>query len=107
MFQFFTDLFVSRRYLDTSTDEGPAKPARHPDYYFADGNIVLVAGDVTFRVHSGILCRHSKVFNDVIDPSHPRNVQQEIIDGCPCARLDDNPEDLAVILDCLYDGAIT
>ncbi|TFK64306.1 hypothetical protein BDN72DRAFT_881571 [Pluteus cervinus] len=44
------------------------------DFYFSDGNIVLLVPPCVFRVHKGQLGRHSEVFDgmfDVPQPCHP------------------------------------
>ncbi|KAH7909355.1 hypothetical protein BJ138DRAFT_1155470 [Hygrophoropsis aurantiaca] len=38
------------------------EPVKHKEFYFSDGNALLRAGDVVFRVHWPILARHSKEF---------------------------------------------
>ncbi|KAH7928697.1 hypothetical protein BV22DRAFT_1192632 [Leucogyrophana mollusca] len=38
------------------------EPVKHEEFYFPEGNAVLRAGDVVFKVHWSILSRHSKKF---------------------------------------------
>ena len=73
------------------------------DYWFDDGNIILVAGGTGFRLHKGILSRHSVVFGDMF--SFPQSADSsEQFDGCPVVYMTDDPLDLGHILSVLYDG---
>ena len=38
---------------------------RDNEFWFDDGTVILVAGDVEFRVYKGILSSHSAVFTDI------------------------------------------
>ncbi|KAJ2974348.1 hypothetical protein NUW54_g11906 [Trametes sanguinea] len=50
----------------------PDNITKDEDFWFEDGNIVLVAQDVAFRVYKGPLMRHSTVFQDMFAfPSFP------------------------------------
>ncbi|EKM50332.1 uncharacterized protein PHACADRAFT_188574 [Phanerochaete carnosa HHB-10118-sp] len=71
-------------------------------FWFADGNIVIIAGPVAFKVHRGQLERHSEIFHDLF--SIPQPAEQELIDGCPCVELHDPPQDVLYLLMALYDG---
>jgi hypothetical protein len=75
---------------------------RCEDLYFKDGNIILVAEGICFRVHSGQLTRHSDVFRGMI--SIPQPVDALAIDGCPIVELHDTAQELAYMLKALYDG---
>ncbi|KAF8176799.1 hypothetical protein BJ912DRAFT_1024315 [Pholiota molesta] len=44
----------------------PPLPSRHPDLWFSDGNIALVAGAFYFNVHKGLICRHSVPLSDAV-----------------------------------------
>lgn len=71
-------------------------------FWFADGNIVIVAGLTAFKVHRGQLERHSEIFRDLF--SIPQPTEQELMDGCPCVQLYDPPQDVLYLLMALYDG---
>ena len=71
------------------------------DFWFADGNVVLLACDVAFKVHRGPLVRHSDIFRDMFSLPHPT---AEAIDGCPWVELHDDPADVLHLLHALYDG---
>ena len=71
---------------------------------FRDGNIVLQADNVRFRVHEGILAANSTVFADMLSVPQPdggRDVDVE--NSCPVVVLQDSPEDLNYLLKALYD----
>ncbi|KAJ7065857.1 hypothetical protein C8F01DRAFT_1352060 [Mycena amicta] len=70
--------------------------------WFSDGNIVLVASSVAFKVHRGQLRRHSEVFDDLF--SIPQPPEQDLLDGCPWVEVYDCPTDVLYFLTALYDG---
>ncbi|OBZ65309.1 hypothetical protein A0H81_14762 [Grifola frondosa] len=72
------------------------------DFWFSDGNIVLVVGHVGFKVHRGQLERHSDVFQTLFSIPQPKD--QETIDGCSWVELYDSPSDVLHLLRALYDG---
>ncbi|KAG8686376.1 hypothetical protein FRC11_009029, partial [Ceratobasidium sp. 423] len=39
--------------------------SRDPQYYFEDGNIVLLVEDVLFKVHASLVKAESQVFQDM------------------------------------------
>ncbi|KAG8906931.1 hypothetical protein FRB99_005705 [Tulasnella sp. 403] len=83
--------------------------SRSEDHYHEDGNLILIAGDVKFRVYSGMLARRSEVFRDMFSMPQPTSKrtssgsfienQQEIVDGVPAIRLADDPEGITHLLD--------
>ncbi|KAI9069835.1 hypothetical protein FKP32DRAFT_1671049 [Trametes sanguinea] len=76
---------------------------RSADVWMQDGNIVLIADKkVAFRVHRGILARHSPVFSDALEIPQPEDV--ESYDGCPVLGISDLPADVSCLLQALYDG---
>jgi len=77
---------------------------RHPDIWFSDGNIALVAGDFYFTVHQGVLCRHSELLAEFIKKLKAEISQPRLIDGHLVLVLNDQPKDLARFLLALYDG---
>jgi hypothetical protein len=93
---------------DFSTNRHSVKfefpPSRHPDIWFSDGNIALVAVDFYFTVHQGVLCRHSQLLAELIKKLKVEDSQSRLIDGHPVLVLNDQPKDLARFLLALYDG---
>ena len=76
----------------------PADIERDTEYWFEDGNIVLIArGGMGFRVYKGLLARVSPFFKDLF--SIPQPDGENSVDNCPVVCLpDDNPEDLRQLL---------
>ena len=72
------------------------------DFWFRDGNIVIIAGSAAFKVHRGQLERHSEIFSDLF--SIPQPLEQDLIDGCSYVELPDSPSDVFYFLSALYDG---
>ena len=72
------------------------------DIWFEDGNVILVAGGVAFKVHRGQLERHSEIFRDLF--SLPQPVDQPRFQGLPIVQLYDSPSDINFLLRALYDG---
>ena len=79
-------------------------PTRRRDLWFEDGNIVLIAGKVAFKVHKGQLARQARIFKDMFAVPQPVDGTADIFDGSPSVRLYDSAPDLAYFLEALYDG---
>lgn len=80
----------------------PPDTVAQSDLWFEDGNIILVAGDVAFKVHRGQLERHSEIFRDLF--SLPQPLDQPMFQGFPIVQLYDSPSDITFLLRALYDG---
>ncbi|KAI1795293.1 hypothetical protein LXA43DRAFT_992256 [Ganoderma leucocontextum] len=78
---------------------------RSEEFWIPDGNIVLVAGGMAFRVYRGLLTLQSTVFADLFASSSPR--AEESHDGCPIIHLTDSPQDLAHLLCVLLPASRT
>ena len=104
--------------LRMSQDQPPAKRSRHESsesadsrkkseqYWFDDGNIILQAGDILYRVHSSMFARHSEVFKDMFSMPKPSGKQAgaEIIDECPVVVLTDTEDDIENVLSIFYEA---
>lgn len=75
---------------------------RHDDLWFDDGNVVIASSDLSFRLHRGVLARHSSVFKDLFQV--PQADQAQTVEGCPVAQLHDRGVDLVLLFTLLYDG---
>lgn len=73
-----------------------ATRTRDEEFWYDDGTVILVAGDVEFRVYKGILSEASAVFRDMF--SFPQPPAPPTADGCPIVHLSDSPEDLRHVL---------
>ncbi|CCM03515.1 uncharacterized protein FIBRA_05649 [Fibroporia radiculosa] len=76
------------------------------DPWFDDGNIVLLAdgANVAFKVHRGILSRHSDIFQTMFQLPPPQ-ADVEMLDDCHLVRMYDLPVELSNLIKALYDGA--
>ncbi|KDR69963.1 hypothetical protein GALMADRAFT_255290 [Galerina marginata CBS 339.88] len=72
--------------------------------WFEDGNIIFQAQMTQFRVHKGILGRHSSVFKDMLSVPQPSG--EITSEGFPIVHLADRPEDWQNVLITLYDGSL-
>ncbi len=68
---------------------------RDEEFWFEDGNVMLVARDVEFRVFKGILADHSPVFKDMFSLPQPPEYATAL---CPVVHVTDAPEDLRHLL---------
>ncbi|TBU54713.1 hypothetical protein BD310DRAFT_961258 [Dichomitus squalens] len=62
------------------------------DFWFEDGNIVIIAQDIGFRLHKSILSSVSPVFRDLFSVPQPEDA--ETMDGCQIVRVSDSASDL-------------
>ncbi|KAI0351212.1 hypothetical protein OH77DRAFT_1411475 [Trametes cingulata] len=81
------------------------KRTRDAVYWYKDGNIILVARNVDFRVFRGILADHSPVFDAMLSLPQPVEFAPSVGNPnalvgvfCPVLQLSDSPEDLRHIL---------
>lgn len=73
---------------------------RDEHLWFDDGNVILVAEGLGFRVYRGILGRHSEVFRDMFTLAQPpANDERE---GCPIVELSDTASELMCLLGALF-----
>ncbi|KZV70190.1 hypothetical protein PENSPDRAFT_631993 [Peniophora sp. CONT] len=84
----------------------------HGILWFSDGNIVLVPEAesmetaIAFKVHRGVVARHSEVFESIFELPQPTG-DAEAIDGCPVVHMvGDKPHELGNFLKALYDGCV-
>ncbi|KAM5539312.1 hypothetical protein V8D89_007003 [Ganoderma adspersum] len=80
----------------STTSSTNLKLRRHTEFWFRDGNIVLVARRTGFRIYRGLLSSQSTVFSDMFASSTCK--ADETFDGCPVVHLSDSPHDLAHLL---------
>lgn len=76
----------------------------HAVFWLEDGNVILVAENMGFRVHRTILSMHSAFFRDMFSLPQPQT-PGGFIEGCPDVRMvGDTPEDIALMLRVMYYG---
>ena len=79
-----------------------ARIKHHDTLWFDDGNIVLIAENIAFRVHSSILSRRSPVFKDMF--AMPQPMGAECMENCPVVQMTDPPSELGDFLNYIYNG---
>ncbi|TFY66294.1 hypothetical protein EVG20_g4802 [Dentipellis fragilis] len=67
-----------------------------------DGNVIIVCESVGFRVHRGILARHSKIFRDTFAVGG-QHADQEMYENAAVLRLPDPEDDFKELLRSIYD----
>ncbi|KAL0961251.1 hypothetical protein HGRIS_006213 [Hohenbuehelia grisea] len=78
--------------------------------WFEDGNLILVTAcdAIAFRVHRGVLARHSEIFNGMFELPQPTastsESSLEMIEGCQVVKMYDLPAELSSLVKALYDG---
>ncbi|KAI0783936.1 hypothetical protein BC629DRAFT_1594063 [Irpex lacteus] len=78
---------------------------RHPDLWFDDGTVILIAETTGFRVYRGLLVRHSDIFRDMFLLPQPTSEPNGHPPDCPIVRLaDDSAEEVAILLNILCNG---
>ncbi|KAF6744277.1 hypothetical protein DFP72DRAFT_929612 [Ephemerocybe angulata] len=87
------------------TDESPVEEqlvesTRSEDFWFCDGSIVLQAENVQFKVHKGVLSRHSPIFETIL--SMPHTDDEPTVEECPVLNVHDDPKDVENMLTALY-----
>ncbi|TFY66287.1 hypothetical protein EVG20_g4798 [Dentipellis fragilis] len=94
---------------DPTAIEANVAIKRHPDFWFDDGSIILLASSTdAFRVHRTVLARCSEIFRDMLlvgDPG-PGAESEGMIEGCPVVRLPDDVADICRLLKAIYDPLI-
>jgi hypothetical protein len=77
---------------------------RSAEVWHDDGNLVLQAKNMLFRVHRSILKRRSGVFSDMLAVPQPETSIIELVDGCPVVQLpEDDPFDIEHALRAMYN----
>jgi hypothetical protein len=75
--------------------------------WFADGNTVLRAGSVLFKIFQGLLMDKSPVLENLFlltaSPHSPSSDNAVLFEGCVVILMDDNPQDLEYFLRAFSD----
>ena len=74
---------------------------QHPSLWFDDGNIIIAAQGIGFRVHKSVLAAKSLVMKDMF--SLPQPADAEKLEKCDVVHLDDDPLSLAIFLNLFYN----
>jgi hypothetical protein len=94
-----SDLTPTELGEDIGEGSGERIPA-HETFYFEDGNVEIVCGDVIFRVHSPVVSLSSQKLRDMLSPYTLLNAPMP--EGCPRVVFRDTAEDFAVLLKMIY-----
>lgn len=86
----------------TVVDDLTAELAKYDDFWFQDGSMVVVVQDKHFRVHQSILSKHSEVFADMFSVPQPPLASQDLLDGCPVIKLNDELHDFVDLMKVVY-----
>ncbi|KAF9651088.1 hypothetical protein BDM02DRAFT_962654 [Thelephora ganbajun] len=88
--------------LDDGIGEGSGERAttRHETFYFQDGNVEILCGDVLFRVHSTIISFASSKLRDIL--SQQALLHTPMPEGCARITLTDSADDFAALLKMIH-----
>ena len=75
---------------------------RHPTLWFDDGNLVVWTHSTMFQVHMSVLRKQSKTWNMHL-PTYLHSPEALSEDGKPMVEFNDRPEDLAHLLEAMYN----
>ena len=70
---------------------------KDPEFWFEDGNIVLIARGVEFRVYKGLLIKHSPVFRVMLSLPQPSVTEKSNGVAIPTVELSDHPVDIKTL----------
>ncbi|PIL33068.1 hypothetical protein GSI_04517 [Ganoderma sinense ZZ0214-1] len=76
--------------------------SRDPDYWFDDGNLILVPRGVAFRVYKGLLAEHSMIFRSMFHVAQAVPASEDLVEGCPVVPLDDCPNELRELFKLIF-----
>lgn len=74
------------------------------DWWFPDGDVVLAAGSMVFKLHSTVLAAGSGVFADLFALGRPEANEEASSLGAPTIPVYDNANDWLEVLPWLYYG---
>ena len=84
--------------LDGTSNDDAKETKPDEEFWFEDGNLILVAGNVKFRVYQGPLIAHSPVIKDTLSLPQPAEeppcYAHHEAPSCPIIPLTDSPHDL-------------
>jgi hypothetical protein len=74
--------------------------------WFDDGNIILLAEGVAFKVHRGVMARSSEMMQTMFSLPQPISIisDEPKIAGCSVIEMHDDPSMLGDLIRALYDG---
>ena len=72
--------------------------------WFDDGNIILFAGNIAFKVYKGLVARYSELFANLFVDIPPQRLVGFFVEQCLAVRVDDSPVQLSTVLDFIHAG---
>ena len=78
-------------------------PQRSDEIWFDDGNVVVQAEQMVFKVYKGILCRESTLFEGMLALPIPFGDQSDYFDNCPLIKMSDRAEEIALFLSVMFN----
>ncbi|KAH9835446.1 uncharacterized protein C8Q71DRAFT_710409, partial [Rhodofomes roseus] len=89
---------------DVRGRDGHFVPTKDRNIWFDGGTVVLVADNIAFRLHKGLLSEFSAYFGRLFDEPQPA-APTEGFDGAQVVRLTDKAEDIARLLRLAIHGS--
>jgi len=80
-------------------DQEPV-PAVHSEVWYYDGNIILQAENIPFRLHRSVLSSRSGVFSNLF--GIPPSAEEFFVEGCSVVQLHDSAEDVKHMAQAVY-----
>ncbi|KAI0720786.1 hypothetical protein C8T65DRAFT_705656 [Cerioporus squamosus] len=80
-------------------------PEHDEEFWMEDGNLVLLASKVAFKVYRGLLAKQSPVFCNMFSAADAGTSNK--LEGCPVVEMHDSPEDLRHLLRAIYTASYT
>lgn len=102
-----TEVTQSEAIVSSSEQRQTATIRRHEELWFDDGDLIVLASDVEFRVYKEPLVKQSRVLLDTIQREEASGSQNPS-DDSSCVttiRLSDSPEDLQLFLSGFFSGS--
>jgi len=85
----------------------PTTLIRSQDVWYDDGNVVIQAENIVFKVFRGILASNSAVFADMLSIPQPTNMSgPDMYDSCPSFKIYGTPEDAKHFLKAIHDAGL-
>lgn len=88
---------------DIHIQQTPDQCTRAEDLWFYDGNLILKAENVLFRIYGGFLAARSSVFRDMLDFPPPKD-GNDMLDGSYIVTVYDSAKDLGYFLQAIFDS---
>jgi hypothetical protein len=90
---------TKRKRTEGEPDGSDATDPVRSDIWFDDGNIIVQAHNMQFRVYKGVLCNRSEVLMAAIEDI----VDSKGVEGCPLLLLSDSSVDVAYVFRAIFD----